>query len=1018
MDVPDPDGIRALFVTADAADGAAIANRLADEGIDLDAAVVTRPGDALERVDAVDCVVSEMSLPGMDGLDLLAAIRERRPSLPFVLVPEEGSESLASDAMAAGATDYVPRDAGGPPTGLLANRIANVVERFRAERRATEMERVNAVLRDVDATLVRADTVGDVVQSVCDVLADSEPYRFAWIGEYHPEERALHPVAWAGIDAGFLEHIPVGEGETLPQDGPGPRAIETRELQVAQDVERSEAFEPYLDAVDERGFRSVATVPIEVDGDLFGLLAIYADRERAFDVRERDLLTAVGQDIGHAIDGVRAKTALHRYREAVDHAGHAICLTSTAGVIEYVNSAFVEQTGYDASAVVGRKLSTIQDVGPAEVTRGTTGIESEMTWNREFVAERADGREYTAEQTIAPIVTDGGDLDGFVVVQTDVTRRREREEALRAEKEMLDGVLETSPTGIVVLDPAGTIERANERAASLLGVPVDRLEGRQYDDEAWTFVDEDGEPVPTAEQPWATVAETAEPLYDYEVAIAVDDRPQRWLSINGAPLFDPDGDLERLVFTFDDVTAEKEARSELREANQALTAVIEAAPAAIVARDPDRGITLWNEGAERIFGWTADEVRGMDRPPFLPADARFDDHERRVGRGERIAGKEVQRVTKDGETRTVLLSVAPIEDEDGELIRTLAVLVDITERKQREKELRSFERAVEYAAHSIYMTDPEGVIEYVNPAFEEQTGYSRDEAIGATPAILNSGVHDDAFFADMWETLLDGEVWKHEIVNQRKDGTQIHVDQSVAPVVDEEGEIERFVAVNHDVTDRKRYERRLERQNERLEEFASVVSHDLRNPLNVAMGHLEMIETRDEHVAAIERSLARIEAIVRDVLTLAREGQSVDDTEPVDLARLARRSWEQIDAPSATFVAEHLPQVRAEPQRLQRILENLFRNAVEHAGPDVTVEMGELDEGFYVEDDGPGIAMDDRERVFQSGYTQSETGTGLGLSIVRRLTEAHDWTVVVREGTDGGARFEFTGVPILPPGDA
>ncbi|MFB6082101.1 MAG: PAS domain S-box protein [Halanaeroarchaeum sp.] len=1017
MEVRDPGELRVLLVFTDPAAGRRVADRLAAEDSRLQPTRVTAPSEALSSIDAVDCVVSGMAFPESDGLDLLSAVRERRSSLPFFLLPETETASLAGEAIAAGVTDYVEGGPAGARYDLLANRIGNAVERARARRRATEMERINAVLRDVDAALVRADTVEDVVQSVCDVLADSEPYRFAWIGEYHADEHSLHPLAWAGIDAGFLDEIPVGEGERLPEEGPGPRTIETGELQVAQLLERSAAFEPYLEAVDERGFRSVATVPIEVGDELFGLLAIYASRERAFDDRERALLTSVGQDIGHAIDGVRARAALHRYHEGVEHAGHAICLTTPDGVVEYVNPTFVEQTGYDADALLGRKLSDIQDVDPEAVLRDNDAISEEMTWTREFVAERADGRHYHADQTIAPIVTEAGDLDGFVVVQADVTDRKEREEALRTETETLAGLFHTSPIGIVVLDPSGVIERANERAASLLGVSADRLVGRRHDDGAWAFVDETGETLPPSERPWTTVAATGEPIYDYEVGMEIGERDPIWLSINGAPLFDPDGDLERLVFTFDDVTAEKEARSALRETNQALSAVIEAAPAAIVARDREDGISLWNQGAERIFGWTAEEVLGMAEPPFLPEDSAFAAHEERVRSGERIAGKEVKRVTKDGETRTLLLSVAPITDDDGTVRRTLAVLVDITEQKEREKELRSFERAVEYAAHSIYMTDPEGVIEYVNPAFEEQTGYDREEAIGATPAILNSGEHDDAFFRDMWETLSDGAVWEHEIINRRKDGSLVYVDQSIAPVTDEDGGIERFVAVNHDVTDRKRYEQRLERQNERLEEFASVVSHDLRNPLNVAKGRLAMVDADDEHLATVDRSLDRMAAIIEDVLTLAREGRSVEETQVVDLAALARESWGQVESSDATLVVADCPAVRADPRRLRRILENLFRNAVEHAGPEVTVRVGALDDGFVVADDGPGIPAADRERVFESGYSRSETGTGFGLSIVRRLAQAHDWSVVVTGSADGGARFEFTGVETVTSGE-
>ena len=219
----------------------------------------------------------------------------------------------------------------------------------------------------------------------------------------------------------------------------------------------------------------------------------------------------------------------------------------------------------------------------------------------------------------------------------------------------------------------------------------------------------------------------------------------------------------------------------------------------------------------------------------------------------------------------------------------------------------------------------------------------------------------------------------------------------------------------------------LRRQNERLEKFANVVSHDLRNPLSVAQGRIEMIE--GDHAAVIERNLDRMEAIIEDVLTLAREGDSVEETEPVDLAALADECWESVETDDASLSVEADLRIQADRSRCRQLLENLFRNSVEHGsagsqataddstddaprgdGPAVSIRIGSLDEGFYVDDDGPGIPPDDRESVFDPGYSTSEDGTGLGLNIVNEIAEAHGWTVEVTDDESGGARFEFTGV--------
>jgi PAS domain S-box-containing protein len=261
-------------------------------------------------------------------------------------------------------------------------------------------------------------------------------------------------------------------------------------------------------------------------------------------------------------------------------------------------------------------------------------------------------------------------------------------------------------------------------------------------------------------------------------------------------------------------------------------------------------------------------------------------------------------------------------------------------------------------------------------------------------------------------------------------------------------------------------ERAIQHRNDRLERFANIVAHDLRNPLGIARGRLELArESHDsDDLAAVARAHERMSALIDDLLTLAREGGTVtaDATDPIDLAGLVRECWKHVETPAATLRVEGTRTIRADEGRLRRLLENLFRNSVEHGSTsprsqapedsvehgstnnrtesddsvehgltddradDVTVTVGVLDDfvrsasadttagasrsGFYVEDDGVGIPVERRDRVFDDGYSTQPSGTGFGLSIVREIAEAHDWTVEVVDGSDGGARFEFRGI--------
>ncbi|WP_435098556.1 sensor histidine kinase [Halorubrum sp. N11] len=207
----------------------------------------------------------------------------------------------------------------------------------------------------------------------------------------------------------------------------------------------------------------------------------------------------------------------------------------------------------------------------------------------------------------------------------------------------------------------------------------------------------------------------------------------------------------------------------------------------------------------------------------------------------------------------------------------------------------------------------------------------------------------------------------------------------------------------------------LRRERDRLEEFASVVSHDLRNPLAIVRGRVGLARQaypEDEHLEAVDPALDRMESIIEETLTLAREGQSVDEIADVDTAECARECWSRVDTADATYHVEGSTTLQADRDRLLHVFENLFRNSVEHGGNDVTVRVGALEEGdgFYVEDDGDGIPQAKLDRVCETGFTSSRDGTGLGLAIVDRVVEAHGWALQIGEGDEGGARFEVSTV--------
>ena len=216
--------------------------------------------------------------------------------------------------------------------------------------------------------------------------------------------------------------------------------------------------------------------------------------------------------------------------------------------------------------------------------------------------------------------------------------------------------------------------------------------------------------------------------------------------------------------------------------------------------------------------------------------------------------------------------------------------------------------------------------------------------------------------------------------------------------------------VTYELT-REKFTNELKEKNQRLESFVSIVSHDLRNPINVASGRLDLYKEtgEEENLQVVEQSLDRMERMITDLLWLSREGKQIGKTSEVSLQNVVDESWKYVSTKQAKMRFTNNVLLSADSDRLTQLLENLFRNSIEHGGKDVTIEIGGLDgdSGFYVEDDGPGIPDHIKSDVFESGVTTTDNGTGYGLAIVQQISEAHGWKVSVCDAENRGARFEF-----------
>lgn len=360
--------------------------------------------------------------------------------------------------------------------------------------------------------------------------------------------------------------------------------------------------------------------------------------------------------------------------------------------------------------------------------------------------------------------------------------------------------------------------------------------------------------------------------------------------------------------------------------------------------------------------------------------------------------------------------VAPLPAEFDGTQAVVWVSRDITERKEQEQQLRQ-ERALTEAIFNalpdaFVAFDEHGQLLRWSDSVPRITGYSDTELEEMQPTELFTESNVEQI-SDAVGSILAGRgpvTVEAEVITKKRE--EIPHEFTGAQLSDDAGTTLGLVASGRDITERKQRERELEQQNERLERFVDTVSHDLRNPLNGATGWLKLAQEDcdSEYLDDVERAHTRMETLIDDLLTLARESESVTEMGPAALADVVEGCWRNVETAEATLVTEAEQTIRANRGRLQQLLENLMRNAIEHGGGEVTVTVGDLNDGFYIQDDGSGIPEERRDQVFESGYSTLQDGTGFGLSIVKQIAEAHDWGVNVTEGDDGGARFEITGV--------
>ena len=488
------------------------------------------------------------------------------------------------------------------------------------------------------------------------------------------------------------------------------------------------------------------------------------------------------------------------------------------------------------------------------------------------------------------------------------------------------------------------------------------------------------------------------------------------------------------------------ARSALERSEHMLQSVIENLPAGVFWKDRNFRYLGSNQRHANHNGVTSPAAligKSSRDFPWLLSTAEFHQlcDRRVIDTGEPVHNIIEPTQFEDGSTGWLRTNRVALRSASGEIFGVLGTSEDITEEKRREDERARLVTAMEQSDESVIITDPDGLMLYVNPAFERVSGYSSAEVLGRKPRMLRSGAHEPAFYEHLWQSISRGEIWHGLFINRRKDGSIYEEQAAISPVRNEEGRIINYVALKRDVTNERRLERQL-RQAQKMEaigQLAGGVAHDFNNLLQVIGGYTEMaLSSLPQNTTAARQlelgrsAIGRAARLVRQLLVFGR--QQVGQPEIVDLNNVVADMLKML----RRLIGEHIelvlkpgskPQmVYADPGQIEQVIMNLCVNARD-AMPDggrVSVETSSvnLDAGFCVDqpwaqpgeyvlicvsDTGIGMPAEVQEHIFEPFFSTKEVGkgTGLGLATVYAIIHQHQGAVLVDSELGKGTTFRI-----------
>jgi two-component system, cell cycle sensor histidine kinase and response regulator CckA len=772
-------------------------------------------------------------------------------------------------------------------------------------------------------------------------------------------------------------------------------------------------------------------------GSLNEETAVSCMKAGAWDYILKDRLTRLPMAVRAALDLARTRSeksqaeASLRATQAlsqsiIDSLASSVAVITPSGEIIQVNRAwreFAEHNGGSEAVARGIGLDYFGTTGAAvpepTAAKALEGMKAVLGGEMpSFALEYPCSSPGVERWFLLTVTRLHGARAGLVALHTDISERKRAEAALAESEERYRLVLEHSFDALLMGTPDGAILSANPAACTMFGCSEEEL--------CWLgragLLDGADPRVGLGVQERERTGE-----FIGEVTGLRADGTRFPIEVSSTIFRDARGDL-RSSISMRDITARKLAEQGVEKERARFRTLTESAPFGMRLSDASGTVTYVNPAWTSLFGYTAEETPTLEawRALAYPEAGRRAEMEARwrADQAARERGESVTKATRptcrNGALKSVLMTSVMLEQ--GQVLTTCVDMTDITAAQEAQRRLAA---AIEQAAEVVVITDRAGVIEYVNPAFERVTGYSREEAVGESPRILKSGNQDAAFYQDLWRTITAGRTWHGHFVNRRKAGTLYEEDATITPIRDERGEVVNFVAIKRDVSREVELQQQLvhAQKMEAVGRLAGGIAHDFNNLLQAMLGQLAVLRQRvtipDDHAARsfgeLDELVRRGAALTRQLLLFSRRETSLRERVDLnDAVRGAASLLRRIVRENVTIDTELAPAplpVVADRAQLDQVLMNLAVNASDAmaSGGRMTLrtEGDETHVRLVVADTGCGMSDVVRAHVFEPFFTTKAVGkgTGLGLSVVHGIVTAHGGRLEVESREGEGATF-------------